>query len=141
MSVDFSLHPTLAADCLPVGQLPLCQLLLMNDARYPWLILVPRLPGLRELFEVPVPERTQLFNEIDQVSQTLLHLFEPDKLNVAALGNQVPQLHLHLIARFHQDAAWPQPIWGRGAPQPYNEAQAQARLQALQQRLELNPAG
>ena len=101
----------------------------MNDARFPWLILVPALADLRELHDVPVSSRTDLFNEIDQSSRALDAVAAPFKINVAALGNQVPQLHIHVIARQQDDAAWPNPVWGSGAAVPY-AADAAADLTA-----------
>ncbi len=115
----FELHPRLAADCFDVGTLPLCQLLLMNDGRFPWCILVPRIAGLRDLHDVPHDRRIDLFDEIERVSKALEHLGPTDKMNVAALGNMVPQLHVHVIARTTTDAAWPGPVWGVGTAAPY----------------------
>lgn len=102
---DFSLHPQLAQDTHFVTDLPLCRVLLMNEARYPWLILVPRRENLREIHELLPTDRQQLWEESDHVSRVLTALFQPDKLNIAALGNIVPQLHIHHIARFQTDAA------------------------------------
>lgn len=131
----FSLHPRLAADCFDLGSLPLCQVLLMNDERFPWCILVPRIPDLRDLHDVPRPRRTELFDEIEQVSSALMQLQHADKMNVAALGNVVPQLHLHVIARTTTDAAWPAPVWGQGTAVPY--AEATPRIEALRRALRL----
>jgi diadenosine tetraphosphate (Ap4A) HIT family hydrolase len=117
--MNFELHPRLTADSFAIGDLPLCRVLLNNDARFPWCILVPRLAGLRDLHDVPASERLQLFAEIEQVSTTLQALGPTDKMNVAALGNMVLQLHVHVIARRTSDAAWPQPVWNAGAAQPY----------------------
>jgi diadenosine tetraphosphate (Ap4A) HIT family hydrolase len=117
--MNFELHPRLAADAFNIGDLPLCRVLLNNDARFAWCILVPRLAGLRDLHEVPQGERMQLFAEIEQVSMALQALGSADKMNVAALGNMVPQLHVHVIARRTTDAAWPQPVWNAGAAQSY----------------------
>ena len=135
MSNAFHLHEKLAADTEKVAELPLCRCLLMRDARYPWLILVPRIEGLRELHEVPEPERAQLFVEIEQASLALQQVTNPYKLNVAALGNQVPQLHIHVIARRTDDPAWPGPVWGVGASQDYDKATMQALLRALRAKL------
>ncbi|RFA29327.1 HIT family protein [Alkalilimnicola ehrlichii] len=133
--MPFEIHPRLLADSRFVCDLPLSRVVLSNDARYPWCILIPRIPALRELFEVPEADRVQLFAEIDQVSRALQDLFTPDKLNVAAIGNLVPQLHVHVIARFATDAAWPQPVWGRGQPEPYTPDRAEARIQDLRAHL------
>jgi diadenosine tetraphosphate (Ap4A) HIT family hydrolase len=131
----FRLHPRLAADCFDLGSLPLCQVLLMNDERFPWCILVPRIPDLRDLHEVPRERRTELFDEIEQVSNALMQLLPADKMNVAALGNVVPQLHVHVIARTTTDAAWPAPVWGKGTAVPY--AEATPRIEALRRALRL----
>ena len=106
---DWSLDPQLARDTLAIGDLALSRLLLMNDANYPWLILVPRRPGLSEIIDLG-PEETQLMTEISQVARALKAVTACDKLNVAALGNLVPQLHVHIIARRTSDAAWPRPV-------------------------------
>jgi len=115
----FALHPQLEKDTFAIGDLPLCRALLMNNALFPWLILVPRVSEAREILDLEAPRRHQLMDEIAQTSEVMQKLFRPDKLNVAALGNQVPQLHVHLIARFTADTAWPAPVWGGGhAPYP-----------------------
>ncbi|HEX4768570.1 MAG TPA: HIT domain-containing protein [Lichenihabitans sp.] len=118
----FTLDPHLAADTLPVGDLDLCRVLLMNDARFPWLILVPRRERLVEIVDLPPSERAMLMDEIARCSQALRDVSRPEKLNVGALGNRVAQLHVHVIGRFRDDAAWPDPVWGRGAPQRYEDA-------------------
>ncbi|AVP99038.1 hypothetical protein C7S18_18470 [Ahniella affigens] len=115
----FELDPRLAADAMVLLDWPLCRVLLMNDARFPWLILVPRVQGLREVLELTESESGQLMREIRAAQAVLTALYEPDKLNVAALGNVVPQLHVHVLARFEQDAAWPKPVFGIGTAQPY----------------------
>jgi len=109
----FALHPRLAADTRHVASLPLCDALLMDDANYPWLILVPRVAGARELLDLGGEDRARLWREIDLAAQALRDLFAPDKLNIAALGNVVPQLHIHHIVRYRTDPAWPAPVWGR----------------------------
>ncbi len=115
----FDLHPRLAQDTGLVHLLPLSQVRLMNDARYAWLILVPAKPGLREIHDLASPDRAQLTEEICLASEALERLFAPDKINVGALGNLVPQLHVHVIARRQDDAAWPRPVWGQGTAAPY----------------------
>lgn len=132
---EFRLHPQLAQDTHFVTDLPLCCVLLMNEARYPWLILVPRRAGIREIHELTAEERQQLWAESDQVSRVLMALFQPDKLNLAALGNMVPQLHLHHIARFQTDAAWPAPVWGKFVPEPYTVEMAASRCATLRSAL------
>jgi diadenosine tetraphosphate (Ap4A) HIT family hydrolase len=115
----FLLDPRLDADTIPLGRLSLSRVLLMNDARYPWLILVPERPGLAEIIDLGEPDRRTLMDEVAAASQALKALYGPDKLNVGALGNRVRQLHVHVLARFESDAAWPGPVWGVGEAQPY----------------------
>jgi len=113
------LHPQLAADCIQLGRFPLCRLLLMNDSNYPWFILVPDRDGIREIYQLADEDRAQLWRESCELSAFVMAAFAGDKLNVAALGNQVPQLHLHHIVRYASDPAWPAPVWGRRPPVPY----------------------
>lgn len=110
----FSLHEKLAADCEGLGDLALCRVLLMRDDRFPWTILVPRLDALRDFHDLPRQHALPLFDEIEAVSRALVDVFRADKINVAALGNQVPQLHVHVIARYESDIAWPGPVWNAG---------------------------
>ena len=117
----FALHPRLAADTIEVSRLPLCELRLMNDARFPWLILVPMREGITEIHALDAADRLQLMDEIVRCSQALESLCKPDKINVGALGNLVPQLHVHVVARRIGDAAWPGPVWGSGAAVGYEE--------------------
>lgn len=127
----FSLHPQLAADCLTVGALPLCLVLLMRDARYPWFILVPARPAVSEIYQLSDADRSQLMEESTLLSCCMVELFGPDKLNIAALGNVVPQLHLHHIGRYRSDPAWPGPVWGRLPALPYAPGAAEARVEAM----------
>lgn len=115
----FSLDPQLERDTVRLAALPLCDLLLMNDANYPWLILVPRRASIRELIELNGHDQQQYQLESNMISQLLRGQFKADKLNIAALGNIVSQLHIHHIARFHHDSAWPKPVWGVLPPLPY----------------------
>lgn len=131
----FSLHPRLAADTLPIGELALCQIVLMNDARFPWIILVPRRPELREIIDLAPDDQATLLTEIAAVSRVLQRLIEPQKLNVAAIGNIVAQLHIHVVARFEDDAAWPAPIWGYGVREPYDENESSSFIALLQREL------
>jgi diadenosine tetraphosphate (Ap4A) HIT family hydrolase len=128
---DFELHPQLAADTIEVDRWACCRVLLMNDASYPWLILVPQRPGLRELHNLPADDLALATGEIVRASQAMERLFEPVKLNVAALGNQVAQLHIHVIARFDDDPAWPKPVWGVAPAVPYKAGALAERLAAL----------
>lgn len=128
VNTGWALHPQLVADTCTVGDFPLCRLLLAHDARYPWTILVPRRAGIRELHELGDDDQAQLLLESNRLARALVALFAPDKLNIAALGNVVPQLHLHHIARRHDDDAWPAPVWGRHPALAYeNGAQAERR--------------
>ncbi|TNI69400.1 HIT domain-containing protein [Aeromonas media] len=115
----FELHPRLQADTQILGDLPLCRVLLAKDSQYPWLILVPRIAGLREIHHLPPEQQQQLMQESCAVATLMEEALGPDKINVAALGNLVPQLHLHHVARFSTDAAWPGPIWGAHPAIPY----------------------
>ena len=129
MTEPFAIDPRLAADSVPVAQLGLSDLRLMNDARFAWLLLVPRRPGMAEIVDMAKPDRAALFEEIVAVMAALKAVTGCDKLNVAALGNQVRQLHVHVIARFQGDAAWPGPVWGTGPAVPY-DADRRDRLTA-----------
>ena len=121
MTAGFELHSRLAADCIRVGRLPLSLLLLLNDARYPWFILVPQRSGIGEIFQLPESDQCQLWRESANLSRNLMQSFHADKINIGALGNLVPQLHVHHIARFTSDPAWPGPVWGHSAPVPYEK--------------------
>lgn len=138
---DFTLHPRLAADTLPVGDLPLCRLLLMADARFPWLVLVPRRPELRDVTDLPREERAALMEEIALASGVLARETGAEKLNMGALGNIVSQLHIHLVARFADDPAWPGPVWGSGVPLPYPPGAARALAGRIGAGLGFPPAG
>ena len=114
------IHPQLAKDCITLGRLPLCHLLLMNDCQFPWFILVPARADIREIYQLQADDRRQLLDESCRLSEFLMQAYDGEKLNVAALGNQVPQLHLHHIVRFATDAAWPVPVWGKLPAQAYS---------------------
>lgn len=128
---EFQLHPQLAADTFHVRDLPLSALLLMNDRRFPWLILVPRRPGLSDLTDLSDEDRLHAWQEIDAAARIVKARFQADKLNIAALGNVVPQLHIHIIARKHTDAVWPRPVWGAGTVEPYARDEAEALISML----------
>ncbi|WP_114395703.1 HIT domain-containing protein [Oleisolibacter albus] len=125
------LDPRLAADTVAVCRLELCQVLLMNNDALPWLILVPDRPGLREIIDLPAAEQTLLMQEIARTSLVLRTLYAPDKINVGALGNVVSQLHVHVLARWATDPAWPGPVWGRSFGKPYDAAAAAALCDRL----------
>ena len=127
----FHLDPRLAADTHPLASLGLCELRLMYDANYPWLVLVPRIAGARELIDLDAAQRLQLTDEIDLAARLLRDCFRPDKLNVAALGNLVPQLHVHVVARYEDDPAWPAPVWGRVAARAYTPEALVERINLL----------
>ena len=129
--MTFSLDPRLVADTFVVGDLGLCQVLPMNDSRFPWLILVPRVAGLTEIHELPVADRAALIEEAARVGETLKSLVGARKINTAALGNMVAQLHIHVIARFAGDEAWPGPVWGVGKAKAYEKDQADGFLADL----------
>jgi len=135
----WSLHRKLAEDTVPVGDLALTRVLLANDANYPWLILVPRRPALIELIDLEENEQVQLVGEVTTAARALKDITACDKLNVAALGNQVSQLHVHVIGRRHSDAAWPQPVWGVVPATAYDPAARERLLGALRRGLQVEP--
>lgn len=127
----FHLHPRLAADTFHLGDFPLCRVLLMNDAQYPWLVLVPRRADLREVHELSEADQQQLLRESSWVSRQLDEALQAEKMNVANLGNVVSQLHWHVVARFVDDPAWPAPIWGRNPVVPYTPEELKETLAIL----------
>lgn len=127
----YELHSQLAKDTIQIGQFELCDVLLMNDDRYPWVILVPRRVNVREIHQLSEAEQQRLLQESSFVSQAMTQLFSAQKMNVAALGNIVEQLHLHHVARFTSDFAWPKPVWGIGDAMPYSDVAAKAMLSQL----------
>lgn len=132
---SWALHAQLAADTHVVGDFPLGRLLLMRDAQYPWCILVPRIAGAKELHRLDDADQLQVLRESVALSRAMELIFKPHKMNLAALGNMVPQLHLHHIARYKGDAAWPAPVWGRHPAQPYEAAALDERLRLLRDAL------
>jgi diadenosine tetraphosphate (Ap4A) HIT family hydrolase len=134
-SANFALDPRLQHDTRHVATLELCDVLLMNDTRFPWLVLVPRQPGLVEICDLPAEQQALLWREVNQASQALGEVQRFDKLNLGALGNIVRQLHVHVVGRSEGDAAWPGPVWGSGPATPYEDAPLQARLAALRDAL------
>ena len=131
----FTLDPRLAADTYPVVSLPLCEVLLMNDARYPWLILVPRRARLVEISDLDSGNQAVLWLEVSRASAALRAVSRFDKLNLGALGNIVQQLHVHLVGRRDGDAAWPGPVWGSGRALDYDPAQRERLIAALRSTL------
>lgn len=135
LSAGYTLDPRLADDTHPLASLDLCELRLMDDANYPWLVLVPRVADARELIDLDAAQRRTLTDEIDFAARALRAAFQPFKLNVAALGNLVPQLHVHVIGRNQDDPAWPAPVWGRVAARPYSPEQLVERISVLTRHL------
>lgn len=130
--INFELDERLAADTFPIADLPLSRALLMNDARYPWVILVPRHASISEVFELSADDQRQLWREATQLGDAMKTALGGDKVNIASLGNVVSQLHVHVVLRHHGDATWPAPVWGNGSPEPYDlDGQAQLRDQLL----------
>lgn len=123
LELEFELDPRLAADCIVLGDFPLSRLLLMNDSQYPWFILVPRRVGVTEIYHLSPDERIQLMAESAELAEVIADSFAARKMNIATLGNVVPQLHLHHVARQENDPAWPGPVWGKHPPKPYARAQ------------------
>ena len=127
----FDLDERLGADTVEVIDLPLCKLLLMKDANYPWLILVPRRSNISEVFELSLEDQIQLMREASYVAQRLKDYTYAAKINVATLGNIVKQLHIHVVARFEEDLAWPGPVWGKGPAKAYSESELEKCLSDL----------
>jgi diadenosine tetraphosphate (Ap4A) HIT family hydrolase len=135
--MTFRLDPRLAADTFPVGDLALCRVMLMNDSRFPWLILVPRRADLGEIFDLAPPERALLIEEAALAGERLKTFARAEKINIGALGNKVRQLHVHVVARLAGDAAWPGPVWGAGHASPYRPETATILVENLRRALEL----
>lgn len=133
----WSLHAQLARDTLALGDLALSRVLMMNDANYPWLVLVPRRAGLVEILDLAEDDQARLMSEITGAARVLKQETTCDKLNIAALGNMVPQLHVHIIARRHGDAAWPKPVWGAAPPVAYQPDARERLIAALQHGLQI----
>ncbi len=127
----FTLDPRLQQDTLYIAEFSLCKVLLMNDARYPWVILVPKITGLTEIFQLDEAGQQQLMVESNFVAQKLKQVIQADKMNVAALGNVVSQLHIHHVARFIQDDTWPAPVWGKGDAIAYTQAESDTVIALL----------
>jgi len=132
MSREFELHERLAADTVLLGRTRLCEVRLMNEKTWPWVILVPAIAGIREIYELSETQQQRLMTESSALSRVMMEAFKGDKMNVAALGNMVPQLHVHHIVRFDGDPAWPGPVWGTQTPVPYEENELARMKQALE---------
>ena len=135
MSSAWSLHPQLQKDTIDIGDLPLCRVLVIKDANYPWLLLVPRRADASEIIDLDEVEQAQLLTETSRVARALKEITKCDKLNIAALGNAVPQLHLHVIARRVGDAAWPRPVWGVVPALPHDAEEVQVFISALRRKI------
>lgn len=133
--IRFDLNPRLEGDSLPVADLPLCAVRLMKDANYPWLMLIPRQSDLVEITDLSAPDRLRLMEEIAAAAEALKTITGCDKINVGALGNMVPQLHVHVIARFRTDAAWPNPVWGAAPAGTYDPVELEALIDRLRKHL------
>lgn len=120
---DFILHAQLQQDCITIAELPLSKLLLCNDSQYPWFILVPKVNNIKDAYQLNWQQQQQLQNESSLISELLMQVFNGDKMNVAALGNVVEQLHVHHVVRYTTDATWPKPIWGQLPLKPYSDAE------------------
>ncbi|MGY8849342.1 MAG: HIT domain-containing protein [Pseudomonadales bacterium] len=131
----FQLHERLMTDTLLVGEFPLCLLLLSRDANYPWTILVPKRADIKEIYQLNSADRNQLLHESCVLAEAMQGLFSPDKLNIATIGNMVPQLHMHHVARTKTDAAWPGPVWGAVTAIDYSEETLASIQVSLQTRL------
>jgi diadenosine tetraphosphate (Ap4A) HIT family hydrolase len=129
----WSLDPQLERDTVTVGDLPLARILVMNDATYPWLILVPRIAGAVELIDLADEQQAQLMDEIAMLSRVLKDVTGCDKLNVAAIGNVVAQLHVHVVARRRDDPAWPRPVWGHAPARPYGQPEIDRFIDSIRQ--------
>ena len=131
----WSLHPQLKQDTIDIGDLPLSRVLVIKDANYPWLLLVPRRPEIKEIIDLDEVEQAQLTTEVSRAARALKEITKCDKLNIAALGNVVPQLHVHVIARRTSDAAWPRPVWGAVPPVPHDAEEVQHFIGALRRKI------
>lgn len=131
----WSLHPQLKQDTIDIGDLPLSKVLVIKDANYPWLLLVPRRPDKVEIIDLDEVEQAQLTVEVSRTAKALKEITKCDKLNIAALGNVVPQLHVHVIARRTGDAAWPRPVWGAVPPLAHDAAEVQHFISALRRKI------
>ena len=127
------LHPQLEKDCVVIGQFPLCALLLMNDASYPWFILVPQRENITEIHQLSDEDQQQLMRESSQLAAVIEKEFNADKINIAALGNMVPQLHIHHIVRYKADPAWPAPVWGKHPAVLYSETEVEQLLNRMRE--------
>ena len=137
MTTTFHLHPRLKEDCITIGRFDLCQLLMMNDSQYPWFILVPEKADIKEIYQLSKPERRTLTEESSYLAENLAVLYKADKMNIAAIGNLVPQLHIHHIVRYQTDKTWPAPIWGKFDAIPYTHQQIADNIALVKEQLKI----
>lgn len=137
--MTFQLHPQLQKDCINLGRLQLCRVLLMNDKQFPWFILVPEIVGKKEIFELDNAQRTLLLEESCLLAERLNDCFKADKINIATIGNKVPQLHVHHIVRFQSDKAWPAPVWGMFDAVPYSTEELTNLVSLINALIPLSP--
>ena len=137
MTTTFQLHPRLKQDCISIGRFDLCQLLMMNDSHYPWFILVPEKADIQEIYQLTKPEQHTLLEESSYLAENLAALYQADKMNIAAIGNLVPQLHIHHIVRYRSDKAWPDPVWGKFAAIPYTQQQIADTITHIKEQLSI----
>jgi diadenosine tetraphosphate (Ap4A) HIT family hydrolase len=135
----FQLHQQLEKDCIQIGRLTLCRLLLMNDSQFPWFILVPEVKGITEIFQLNKEQQNLLVEESSMLAERLTTLYKADKINIAAIGNLVPQLHIHHVVRYHSDIAWPAPVWGKFSAIPYSTQDLENTSQLITDNLGLTP--
>ena len=137
MTTLFQLHPRLKQDCITIGRFDLCQLLMMNDSQYPWFILVPEKADIKEIYQLSKLERHALTEESSYLAENLATLYKADKMNIAAIGNLVPQLHIHHVVRYQADKSWPAPIWGKFAAVPYTQQQITDNIDQVKEQLKI----
>ncbi len=137
MTTTFQLHPRLKQDGISIGRFDLCQLLMMNDSHYPWFILVPEKADIKEIYQLAKPEQHRLLEESSYLAENLAALYQADKMNIAAIGNLVPQLHIHHIVRYRSDKAWPDPVWGKFAAIPYTQQQIANNITLIKKQLNI----
>lgn len=135
--MNFKLHPRLEQDCIAIGRFELCRLLMMNDSQYPWFILVPERTDLQEIYQLSNMEREILTEESCYLAENLAILYNADKMNIAAIGNLVPQLHIHHVVRYQTDKAWPAPVWGKYPAAPYTEQEISDNLARIKVQLKM----
>ncbi len=136
-SSPFQLHERLQQDCIAIGHFSLCQLLMMNDQQFPWFILVPERADIKEIYQLNAADRQLLSEESCYLAENMAELFNADKMNIAAIGNMVPQLHIHHIVRYQTDKAWPAPVWGKFTAQAYTERQSVELIAKVKAQLKL----